>query len=220
MISRFPLMKRWCAEVRQVLSSVGLTIGLMAAVAWLGMGCASSSRGVSYPEHLTPLVSNELKEGDVIAIVFPGAPELNTVQKIPLDGVLQLPFAGPVPAAGLTTLELQDLILERYGTQLQLKEVTVSIQSTSATIYVSGAVLRPGRIPIERPLTALEAVMEAGGLDPNRARPSRVVVIRHEDGQQKTFAVDLSRALKGIQSNPFYLRPFDIVHVPSKTFRL
>jgi polysaccharide biosynthesis/export protein len=161
-----------------------------------------------------------LQEGDVLQITFPGATNLNTVQKIPLDGMLQLPFAGSIPASGKTTLDLQDMILDRFGSQLQLQEVTVVTLSTSATIYVSGAVLRPGRIPIERPLTALEAVMEAGGLDFDRARPSRAIVIRHEDGQQKTYPIDLKQALSGRPGEPFYLRPFDIVHVPTKTFNL
>jgi polysaccharide biosynthesis/export protein len=165
-------------------------------------------------------VSNVLQEGDVLQITFPGATNLNTVQKIPLDGMLQLPFAGSIPASGRTTLELQDMILDRFGSQLQLQEVTVVTLSTSATVYVSGAVLRPGRIPIERPLTALEAVMEAGGLDSDRARPSRALVIRHEDGQQKTYPIDLKQALSGRPAEPFYLRPFDIVHVPTKTFNL
>jgi polysaccharide biosynthesis/export protein len=160
------------------------------------------------------------KEGDVLQITFPGATDLNTVQKIPLDGVLQLPFAGPIPAVGKTPTELQDLILDRYEGQLQLREINITIVATSATIYVSGAVLRPGPIPLERPLTVLEAVMEAGGFDPTRARLTRVVVVRHEDGHQQTFRVDLKRVLSGRPANPFYLRPFDIVHVPAKTFNL
>jgi polysaccharide biosynthesis/export protein len=112
------------------------------------------------------------------------------------------------------------LILERYGSQLQLKEVTITIISTSATIYVSGAVLQPGRIPIERPLTVLEAVMEAGGFDPNRAKLTQVVVIRFEGGLQQSYRVDLKKVLNGKLTNPFYLKPFDVVHVPSKTFNL
>jgi polysaccharide biosynthesis/export protein len=210
MVQAFPFR----IPVLAVLPALALAALLLAG------GCASPPGPISMPDHVTPPVSNVLKEGDVIQITFPGATDLNTVQKIPLDGVLQLPFAGPLPASGRTPTELQDLILDRYGDQLQLREVTVTIVATSATIYVSGAVLRPGRIPIERPLTALEAVMEAGGLDPNRARASRTLVIRHEDGYQRTYRVDLQRALRGQPSNPFYLRPFDIVHVPARTFNL
>jgi len=208
------------AEIVRNRRAAGRLLFLLLLACLVGAGCASSSRTVSFPENLQPADSNLLLEGDVLHIAFPGATNLNTVQRIPMDGILQLPFAGPIPAAGKTTAQLQDLILERYGTKLQLKEVTVTIQSTSATVYVSGAVLRPGRIPIERPLTALEAVMEAGGFDPNRARPSKAVVVRQVDGQQVAYPVDLSRPLEGGFSNPFYLRPFDIVHVPAKTFRL
>jgi polysaccharide biosynthesis/export protein len=202
------------------LRSILLTAAIFTLLSGLGCVSPSSEAPVSPPEHVLPPVSNVFKEGDVLQISFPGATNLNTIQKIPLDGVLQMPFAGPIPAVGKTPAELQALLLERYGSQLQLNEVNITIVASSATIYVSGAVLRPGRIPIERPLTALEAVMEAGGFDPTRARPNRAVVIRHEKGEQLTFRVDLRRALSGQPTEPFYLRPFDIVHVPAKTFNL
>ncbi len=167
-----------------------------------------------------PAAPNLLNEGDVLQIVFPGATNLNTVQKIPLDGMIHLPFAEPIPAAGKTTAEFQELILKSYADQLEHKEVTVTVTTPAATIYVSGAVLRPGPIPMERPLTALEAVMEAGGFDPNRARLSQTLVIRYEKGRQVTLRVDLKRALAGELADAFYLQPFDIVHVPVKTFHL
>jgi protein involved in polysaccharide export with SLBB domain len=193
---------------------------LCALLVWLCTGCATSRSPSSTPETAVPPASNLLREGDVLHVAFPGATNLNTALKIPLDGVIQLPFVGPIPAAGKTTAELQGSILERYGSQLQLKEVNITIVSTSATIYVSGAVLKPGRIPLERPLTVLEAVMEAGGFDPNRAKLGDVVVIRYVDGLQQTFRVDLRRTLSGKLTKAFYLKPFDVVHVPSKTFNL
>ena len=67
-------------------------------------------------------------------------------------------------------------------------------------------------------MTALEAVMEAGGFDPTRAKLSQASVLRIENGRQKAYHVNLERVLEGEEETPFYLRPFDIVHVPSKTF--
>ena len=60
--------------------------------------------------------------------------------------------------------------------------------------------------------------MEAGGFDPNRAKLSEVTVVRIEGGRQKTFHLDLRRILRGHEEAPFYVKPFDIVHVPTKTF--
>jgi hypothetical protein len=47
---------------------------------------------------------------------------------------------------------------------------------------------------------------------------SRVTVLRLEGGEQRTYRLNLKRALRGADEKPFYLKPFDIVHVPTKTF--
>ena len=195
----------------------GLLLGLALLVV---TGCQSPRYSVLPSNAATPSSSNQLKEGDVIQIVFPGATNLNAVHKIPLDGTVKLAFAGEVQAVGKTTAEMEAAVLEAYGDQLQLKEVSVSLAASSASVYVSGAVLRPGRIPLERPLTVLEAIMESGGFDSNRAKLSEVTVMRTLDGQQFTFRLNLKKALRGQDPVPFYLEPFDIVHVPTKTFNL
>jgi polysaccharide export outer membrane protein len=194
---------------------------LMAPVlAGLLTSCQSPSSESPYPEATTPPKPDVLKEGDVIQVAFPGATNLNTTQKIPLNGEINIPFAGQFKPVGSSPQELEQEILKRYGDQLQLKEVQVSVISSSATVYVSGAVLRPGRFPIERPMTALEAIMEAGGFDPQRSKPGSVIVIRYEDGKEVNFHLNLKRALDGKESQPFYVKPFDIIHVPTRTFNL
>ncbi len=158
-----------------------------------------------------------LTEGDVISITCESVTNLNTTVKIPLNGVLDLAFVGQVQAAGKTTQALQEELLTRYKQQVLAEEITVKLVQAAARVYVSGAVLQPGKVPMDRPLTALEAVMEAGGFDPNRARLSKVTVVRVEGNRQVSYKVNLDKALKGEGGQPFYLKPFDTVHVPSKT---
>ena len=62
------------------------------------------------------------------------------------------------------------------------------------------------------------AIMEAGGFDSARAKPSAVTVLRLENGKQRHYRIDLKAALRGNDSSPFQLKPFDIIHVPEKTF--
>jgi hypothetical protein len=45
-----------------------------------------------------------------------------------------------------------------------------------------------------------------------------VTVLRMENGQRKHYKLDLKKALRGDDPVPFYVKPFDIVHVPEKTF--
>ena len=157
-----------------------------------------------------------LREGDVLKINFPGAANLNTTQRIRMDGKIDLPLIGEMKAAGMAPAELREELLKRYADQLVSKEVTVTVDSSSFPVFVTGAVVRPGKIQTDRPMTALEAVMEAGGFDYARANLKAVVVIRHEEGKVKTFILNLKLPLEGKPSEPFYLKPSDIVFVPER----
>jgi polysaccharide export outer membrane protein len=162
--------------------------------------------------------TNALQEGDLISITFQYSTNFNATQKVPLDGLLNLETVGPVKAAGKTPEELQTELSRLYAPQTKGDVVTVKLLAGASGVYVSGAVFHPGRIPMERQMTVFEAVMEAGGFDPNRAKLAAVTVVRIEEGRQKTYHLDLKRILQGRDESPFYLKPFDIVHVPTKTF--
>jgi polysaccharide export outer membrane protein len=169
------------------------------------------------PGHLNQL-TNCLVEGDVLAISFRYSTNFNATQKIGLDGTLNLDTVGQVKAAGKTPLQLEAELSKLYAAQVKDDVITVRVVTAIASIYVSGAVLRPGKMPLDRPLTAFEAIMEAGGFDSTRAKLSDVTVFRLENGRQRVYHVDFRKVLHGKDENPFYLRPFDIVQVPYKTF--
>jgi polysaccharide export outer membrane protein len=166
----------------------------------------------------SPFTSTRLGEGDTVRVAFEGDTNMNTVVKVQLDGTIALPMIGAYKVLGQTPEELRTALMERYKKILSVNEITVTLLQAQASVYVSGAVLKPGRIPLDRPLTALEAVMEAGGFDHRRAKAGTVSVIRKESGQQRRFTLDLKRALSEGDTNPFYVQPFDIIHVPEKSF--
>ena len=171
-----------------------------------------------FPEDLTPYGSVKLTEGDAVSITFPGSPNLNTTQKIRRDGKIELQLVGEVTAADKTPAELQKEILDLYKDQLVIKEVLVTAQTSTFPVFVTGAVTHPGKVLADRPISALEAVMEAGGFDINKANMKKVTVLRHNDGQLKRYVLDLQRVLEGHSKLLFYLRPNDIVYVPEKSF--
>ena len=170
---------------------------------------AASSQAAAQPEKLV------LHEGDLLKISFPGAPNLNTAQQIRRDGRIALPLVGEFKAAGLTSSEMEKELLKLYAPQLVTKEVTVTVESSSFPVYMTGAVLRPGKLTYDRPVTALEAVMEAG-VDYAKANLKAVAVIRHEGGRVQQYKLNLKKVLQGQQSEPFGLKPSDIVFVPER----
>src|SRR5882724_4178366 len=167
---------------------------------------------------MTVNTSTPLREGDVVKITYEADTNMNVSVKIQLDGNISAALIGDVKAAGKTPVELQTDLMKRYERLLKVNDITVTLISSAASIYVTGAVLKPGRFAMDRPMTALDAIMEAGGFDPTQAKPSAVMILRVENGQQQHYELNLKRALKGEDSSLFYLKPYDIVHVPEKTF--
>jgi polysaccharide biosynthesis/export protein len=162
-------------------------------------------------------MSSTLREGDVIQVTFATATNLNTSQRIQLDGEVAMPFVGKVKVLGKTPEELGKSLEKLYESQLRgAEQITVTVASSAAAVYVTGAVLRPGKIPLDRPFTVLDAIMEAGGANDTRAKLSSVMVLRVEGGQRVTRRVNLKRALEGKDPSLFYLKPYDIVYVPEK----
>ncbi|MGH7941863.1 MAG: polysaccharide biosynthesis/export family protein [Limisphaerales bacterium] len=157
-----------------------------------------------------------LRQGDSIRISFPGEPNLDETEQIRLDGKIALPLVGDVQAAGLTPDQLQQNLVKLYAPQVSSSDVTVAIQSSSFPVYVTGCVLGPGRILSDQPITALEAIMQAGGFDYSRANLRKVHVIRRENDTSQSYVLNLKAVLAGDDKNDFFLQPNDIVYVPEK----
>ena len=161
--------------------------------AFASVGCSDTGPAPMIPaEAYVSKPSGTLAAGDEISVSFSGAPELNTKQKIQPNGKVSLPTVGDVTAAGRTINSLQESLTSLYQAHLQDPTVVVSLESAAAGVYVSGEVLRPGKIPLDRPMTALEAVMEAGGFT-KFANPKQVIVVRNQKGQQQALCAQHER---------------------------
>ncbi len=91
-----------------------LAVAILTAVA----GCQTPQTNApaeTAAEHSDAIV---LREGDVLKITFPGAPNLNDSQQIRRDGKIALSMVGEVVAAGLTPADLEKEILKLYSSQL------------------------------------------------------------------------------------------------------
>ena len=188
----------------------GIALAMLTSV-----GCKTAHH--SFPDQASvPFTSIELREGDVLKIAFPDAPNLTTSQQIRRDGKIVMPMGGELKAAGLTPAQLEADLIKTYGNQLVSKEVIVTVETSVYDVFVTGAVLKPGKVTVNRPISALEAVMEAGGFDYAKANTRQVSIIRHEHDEVQNFKVDLKAMMAHGVNRTFYLRPSDIVYVPEK----
>ena len=186
-------------------------------------GCQSfpeaySSAFVHFDAGAPGYATNCLQEGDVVSLTFQYSTNFNTIQKIGLDGTLNPESLGPVKAAGKPLVQLQSELAGLYKPQVKDDPLTLKVVSAVSAVYVEGAVNRPGKIPMDRPMTVVESVMEAGGFDAYRANLSEVFVLRVENGRQRIYQLNLKKVFQGRDDTPFYLKPFDVVRVSVKTF--
>lgn len=191
------------------------TVVLCAASLWLA-GCASTSRSPQAAAAPRESEAQTLHAGDVIKIAFPRVPTLDTTQQIRRDGKINLSVVGEVTAAGRTPADFEKELLNLYANEIVSKEVRVTVVSSAFSVFVTGAVVHPGKLTPERTLTAFEAIMEAGGFDLAKANTKTVTVIRQESGQTKNFTLNLKAVLDGKANEPFYLQAQDVVFVPEK----
>jgi len=197
----------------------GRWVAFMAGIFFLVVGCQGVQR-TSKPLEASsePIAGVRLGPGDSIEVKFFYNPELNDTHTVRPDGKITLQLVGDVMVRGKTPEELRDDLIKRYTPELRTPEITVIVRSLSdRRVYVGGEVNKPGMIAMAGQLTALEAIMEAGGFKMETAKVKSVVVIRHKDGKYVGSLLNFRETLAGKEDQPFFLNPRDIVYVPQTT---
>lgn len=192
---------------------IPVTAGLMTSVVLLSGAC-SSPTNYNIPTNVySAKPSGVLSVGDIIRVTYPGAPEFNQTLKIQADGKIGLPMVGNVNAGGRSASALQSSLTAMYEPHLNDPTVFVSLDKPAASVYVVGEVAAPGKVLLDRSLTAWEAVMEVGGFS-KLANPKKVYIVRTDTGGKQTrYVLNLANPLSGYESQAFYLRPYDVVFV-------
>jgi polysaccharide export outer membrane protein len=89
------------------------------------------------------------------------------------------------------------------------------IPKSVINVYVGGEVARPGLVSLNGRMTALQAIVQAGGLRPS-ARTRNIVLLRDSGkAQPSLLAINIDQAQRG--ESDTILRPYDVVYVPQKT---
>ena len=133
-----------------------------------------------------------------------------------LGYLVDFPILGKLHVAGLTRLQLTDLIKQRLIEEDLIKDPIVTVQFLNYKVAVMGEVNRPGSFNISGDrITLLEALSMAGDLT-IYGRRDRVAVIREKDGKRTILFHDL-RSADIFNSPCYYLQQNDIVYVePNK----
>lgn len=129
------------------------------------------------------------------------------------EGFIDVPAIGKVHVAGITRKEAEDKVKQTIIAQEQATEAVVTIEFMDLNIEILGEIARPGRYAIDKDVfTLIEALSAAGDLTIYGKREN-VLVMRKENGVQKSYRVNLCSAQDVFNSPAFYLKQNDIIYV-------
>jgi polysaccharide export outer membrane protein len=157
-----------------------------------------------------------LTPGDVREVQFRYSPEFNQTVTVQPDGYISLEIGGDLKVAGLTVEQTREAILRKASTRLQDPVATIVLKEFQKPYFViAGEVALPGKIEMRERVTALQAIMLAGGMKEG-ARSSQVVVFRRinsDMAQVKLLNLKDIRRTADLE-NDLTLQPGDMVYVP------
>jgi polysaccharide export outer membrane protein len=154
-----------------------------------------------------------LGAGDKLRVEVYREPQLSQSLQVRPDGKITLPLVGDLTASGRTPIELRDALTTSLKEYVTNPVVTVIVvEATAAQVYVVGEVGSPGAQVMQGPMTALQAIAQAGGLK-EFADAGDIRVLRKGNSGLQTLGFNYKAAIKG-KLEPFYLQPGDTIVVP------
>jgi polysaccharide export outer membrane protein len=141
---------------------------------------------------------------DTVSVKVFGMNDLTGDYQVDLRGNVSMPLIGDVTALNLTPAQFDELVTRKYSEKyLENPDVSVGIkQSAGRNVTVDGAVTKGGMYPVIGPMTLMQAVALAGGIDPDTANPRRVAIFRTIDGRRQAAAFDLVSIRRGEMEDP------------------
>src|SRR5437588_3383844 len=170
------------------------------------------------PPRLTTVTQDRsrLQPGDVLEVQYRYSPEFNQTVTVQPDGYITLEIGGDLKVAGFTIEETRQAILRQASKRLQDPVATIVLKEFQKPYFVvAGEVTTPGKIEMRERVTAIQAIMLAGGMK-ETAKSSQVVVFRKinsDVAEVKLLNLKSVRRTSDLE-NDLTLQAGDIVFVP------
>jgi polysaccharide export outer membrane protein len=161
--------------------------------------------------------------GDNLQVFVWKNPDLSADVPVRPDGKITTPLAPDIQAQGKTSSEVAAALRERLSNFIQEPVVTVLVKSVAApanaaAIRVIGAAATPKTISYRAGITALDVVIEAGGLS-TFANGDGATLLRKEHGVYRSYPLRLKALVKSGDLNAnIAMMPGDIIRIPERWF--
>jgi polysaccharide export outer membrane protein len=157
-----------------------------------------------------------LHPGDVLDIQYRYTPEFNQTVTVQPDGFISLEIGGDVKVSGRNLEQVRNVILTKARTRLASPELIVVLKEFQKPyVVVAGEVAQPGKLEMREQLTALQAVLLAGGFK-DSAKSSQILVFRKLNADTAEVKVLNFKDLKRTSDleNDLTLQAGDMILVP------
>lgn len=183
---------------RVVLSPIALSLALFGCAPGRDLPFLQPQTGAGY----------QLGSGDTVRVITYGEDLLTGDFRVNDQGVVALPLAGIVKAAGKTPMELAAAIAAGLKKGDLLRKPSVSVEVSSyRPIYVLGEVNKPGQYPYQPGMTVVTAAAVAGGFT-YRAIEDYASVVRTVSGD----------SVEGKAARQAFIQPGDVITVYERRF--
>ena len=166
------------------------------------LACAGLARAGDY----------QIGPGDILVVSVFEHPDLNLKARVDPNGTINVPLGGTVTVSGLSERQAEAAIAKalKQGDYVSAPQVSVLVeQFQSRMVSVLGYINRPGRYPMDRQLTVVEAIALACGV---AVSGNEKVTLIGADNRRRR--IDLRAALdEGSDANPT-LEGDEIIYVP------
>ena len=181
-----------------------------------------SAPSTSFDPRLSgPSKSYVFSANDVVDLKVFQEPELDSRVRVNKDGNVTLPLIGTIRLAGRTvdqaTAMIREALDRRFLVNPQVNLTVVDYAKRRFTVM--GEVQKPGsfEIPNEESVNLLQALALAGGYT-RIGEPTRVTVVRVENGQRTILKLNAKSMARDQKSAPFEIRPDDTITVGESVF--
>ena len=174
-----------------------------------------SAPGPSEAQYAGPIDPSRYVIGpeDTLQVTVWKEPTLSGTFPVRPDGMISLVLVGDLPAAGLTPMALGANVTQRLKKYIQDPVVTVVVLGVnSQRIFMVGEVGHVGPVMLTPGMTALQAIVTAGGLT-QFANSKHIYILRTVGGKQQKIPFNYKQALKGVNQGVALL-PGDTIVVP------
>lgn len=130
------------------------------------------------------------------------------------NGHIFYPFAGQFSVNHLTADQIRRTLSDRLVKYIRDPQISVRVASyNSQKIQLLGAIKNQTQNITSVPLSLMEAINTAGGLDPNAADTSKIYVVRPGEIIPTIYVLNADDPSALVVSERFYLRNNDLVYV-------